>query len=104
MTTPTWLHDDDGSALAEFAISVPLLAFVSMAAMAVMAIIQAQFGIQAAAREASMVGANTSSSIDTLDRSMEAAEAVKKGKKGEEPKKGAEKAKKGKKEKAAAAE
>lgn len=73
MTNPTWLHDDDGSALAEFAISVPLLAFVSMAAMAVMAIIQAQFGIQAAAREASMVGANTSSSIDTLDRSMESA-------------------------------
>jgi endonuclease/exonuclease/phosphatase (EEP) superfamily protein YafD len=75
MKTLTWLCNDEGSALAEFAISVPLLAFVSMAAMAVMAIIQAQFGIQAAAREASMVGANTSSSIDPLDRSIDAAEA-----------------------------
>jgi hypothetical protein len=45
-----------------------------MAAMAVMAIIQAQFGIQAAAREASMVGANISSSIDTYDRSLVAAQ------------------------------
>jgi hypothetical protein len=65
---------EDGSALAEFAISVPLLAFISMASMAVMAIIQAQFGVQAAAREAAAVGANSSSSINTYDRAVEAAE------------------------------
>lgn len=69
-----FLADDEGSALIEFSISVPLLAFISMASMAVMAIIQAQFGIQAAAREGANVGANVSSSINTYDRSLEAAE------------------------------
>lgn len=67
------LARDDGSALIEFAISLPLLAFISMAAMAVMAIVQAQFGIQAAAREGANVGANVSSSINTYDRALEAA-------------------------------
>jgi Flp pilus assembly pilin Flp len=70
------VHEDErGAALIEFALSVPLLAMTAMISMAVMFIIQARFGVQAAVREAAVAGAMVSTAIDPLDRAVEAAEA-----------------------------
>lgn len=69
------LFDDGGSPIAEFALTLPLLALIIMASMAVMEIVEAQFGVQAAAREAVAVGAQVSSSLDPYSRSVVAAQA-----------------------------
>jgi hypothetical protein len=67
------VRGDDGAALAEFAISVPLLATTAMISMAVMLIIQARFGVHAAVREAAVAGAMVSTAIDPYDTAVAAA-------------------------------
>lgn len=69
----TILVGDEGAAVVEFALAVPLLALMIMAGTGVAMIIHAQFAIQAAAREAATVGAYVSTSIDPYDTATEAA-------------------------------
>jgi hypothetical protein len=72
-TTRANVRRDRGSTLVEFAVSLPLLALVTMASMAVMRIVQAQFGVQAAAREAAMVGSQVNTLIDPYSAATSAA-------------------------------
>ena len=57
----------------ELALSVPLLVVTVILAMGVMLVIQARFGVQAATREAGMVGAQVNTTIDPYTRSVDAA-------------------------------
>jgi hypothetical protein len=69
------LHrDESGSTLIELTMSVPLMIITIMLSTAVLALIQARFGIQAAAREAGMVGSQVNTTIDPYDRQIAAAE------------------------------
>jgi len=71
-----WTHrlkGEEGSALIEFAVSMPLLALLVMAGSGTLMIIQARFAAQTAAREAALIGANVSTSIDPYDTAIGAA-------------------------------
>jgi Flp pilus assembly protein TadG len=65
-------RDERGSALVELAMTLPLLAMLLMAGTAVFLIVQARFGVQAAAREAAMIGSNPSTNIDPYDAAIAA--------------------------------
>jgi Flp pilus assembly protein TadG len=71
--------NEAGSTLVELALSVPLLIIIVILAMAVLLVIQARFGVQAAAREAGMVGAQVNTTIDPYNRQIEAATTVAEG-------------------------
>jgi Flp pilus assembly protein TadG len=69
-----WAAKDDGQALSEFAIVLPMLAFSALAAMTILLLIQAHFTVHVAAREAARVGSEVGTSVDPYASATQAAQ------------------------------
>ena len=68
-------RDERGSALVEFAVSLPLLVTMLAAGTGTVLVVQARFAVQAAAREAATIGAYTSTTIDPYNTAITDARA-----------------------------
>ncbi len=69
------LCGEDGSALMEFAVSLPLMAVMLVGGSAAVVLVQARFAVQVAAREAATIGGYVGTTVDPYNTTIAEARA-----------------------------